>query len=312
MCPRRAPAEVTTFGQVTAGRTPPPLPSRRAILRTGALGGAIASLAAGGCSAARTATAGTGLTRTYDFNQGWLFGGGYVDGSAGPGTTTAVSPRSRCRTRSPRCPGATGIRPSWEEVWIYRKHFGLPERRGARVLVQFDGVMVERDAYCSTAPAGRPPGRLPAVVDRADRPPGPRRQRPGGDRGLPLAAGAAQGAPGGPATVDYLQPGGIYRDVTLRVVPEVFLSDVFARPADVLGPGRRVEVQATIDAAAVPRRPGPGHRRAAGRITRAGRRQRPGDAHPPRVPPWPGWTITGHQGRDPLVAATHRSCTRSG
>ena len=38
-----------------------------------------------------------------------------------------------------------------------------------------------------------------------------------------------------PAAVDYLQPGGIYRDVTLRVVPEVFLSDVFARPADVLG-----------------------------------------------------------------------------
>ena len=36
----------------------------------------------------------------------------------------------------------------------------------------------------------------------------------------------------GPAVIDFLQPGGIYRDVTLRVVPEVFLSDVFARPLE--------------------------------------------------------------------------------
>jgi beta-galactosidase len=64
-----------------------------------------------------------------------------------------------------------------------------------------------------------------------------------------------EGALRGPRAVDYLQPGGIYRDVTLRVVPEVFLSDVFARPADVLSPGRSVQVQATIDAAVVPARP---------------------------------------------------------
>ena len=63
------------------------------------------------------------------------------------------------------------------------------------------------------------------------------------------------GSPAGAAAVDYLQPGGIHRDVTLRVVPEVFLADVFARPADVLGAGRSVRVQATIDAAVVPAGP---------------------------------------------------------
>ncbi len=31
---------------------------------------------------------------------------------------------------------------SWEDVWIYRKHFDLPaECKGRRVFVQFDGVM---------------------------------------------------------------------------------------------------------------------------------------------------------------------------
>ena len=55
--------------------------------------------------------------------------------------------------------------------------------------------------------------------------------------------------------MDYLQPGGIYRDAALRVVPEVFLSDVFAKPADVLGAGRQRRVQCLVDAATVP--PGP-------------------------------------------------------
>ena len=48
---------------------------------------------------------------------------------------------------------------------------------------------------------------------------------------LPVPPG---GAPAGASAVDYLQPGGIYRDATLRVVPEVFLSDVFVRPVNVL------------------------------------------------------------------------------
>ena len=63
------------------------------------------------------------------------------------------------------------------------------------------------------------------------------------------------GSPKGAAAVDYLQPGGIYRDVTLRVVPEVFLSDVFVLPSGVLGPSPSVAVQATIDAAMVPSGP---------------------------------------------------------
>ncbi|HEX9354729.1 MAG TPA: hypothetical protein VF933_13060 [Streptosporangiaceae bacterium] len=38
------------------------------------------------------------------------------------------------------------------------------------------------------------------------------------------------GHAGGAASIDFLQPGGIYRDAALRVVPEVFLADVYARP----------------------------------------------------------------------------------
>ena len=53
----------------------------------------------------------------------------------------------------------------------------------------------------------------------------------------------------GPTSVDFFQPGGIYRDVRLRVLPQAFLSDVFALPADVLTSQRRVDVECTIDSA---------------------------------------------------------------
>ena len=65
--------------------------------------------------------------------------------------------------------------------------------------------------------------------------------------------------------MDYLQPGGIYRDVTLRIVPEVFIADVFAKPDDVLSGSPSVEVEVTIDAAVGAERPGADHGRAAGR-----------------------------------------------
>jgi beta-galactosidase len=71
-------------------------------------------------------------------------------------------------------------------------------------------------------------------------------------RWLPVPpAGARQGA----GSIDYLQPGGIYRDARLRVVPEVFVADVFAKPAGVLTPGRTVTAAARIDAATVPAGP---------------------------------------------------------
>ena len=63
------------------------------------------------------------------------------------------------------------------------------------------------------------------------------------------------GNPKGTRTVDYLEAGGITRSVTLHVVPQIFIRDVFAKPVDVLGPGRRVEVTCTIDAGAMPSKP---------------------------------------------------------
>ncbi len=58
------------------------------------------------------------------------------------------------------------------------------------------------------------------------------------------------GKPKGLSSVDYLQPSGIFRSVNLRVLPQVFISDVFAKPVNVLDSGRSVEVRCANDAGA--------------------------------------------------------------
>jgi beta-galactosidase len=73
------------------------------------------------------------------------------------------------------------------------------------------------------------------------------------DSGFNLNVPPDRPAPAVSTAVDFWQPGGIYRDVRLRVVPQVFLADVFAKPVNVLDAvARQVVVQVTVDAAVVP------------------------------------------------------------
>jgi beta-galactosidase len=187
------------------------------------------------------------------FNQGWLFGGRYLPGSADPGfDDSGFTQITLPHTVTPLSWGDWD-QASWEGIWIYRKHFALPQRQAgrSRVFADFDGVMADATVLLNgTTVATHRGGYLPfsaeltgsllpadnvlaVVVD---------------SRWLPVPPA---GHPGGAASIDFLQPGGIYRDAALRVVPKVFLADVFARPAQVLSTHRSVIVQATIDAAAI-------------------------------------------------------------
>jgi len=198
---------------------------------------------------------------SYDFNGTWLFGGVYAAGSADPGyDDTGFAQITLPHTATPLSWGGwehTG----WEKLWIYRKHFRLSVPDGSRVFADFGGVMVNAEVVLNGTTVGahqggylpwsaelthhlRDGGNVLAVVVDARQVPVPPL---GGVAGSGLALGA-----GGAAAIDFLQPGGMYRGVALRVVPAVFLSGVFAKPVSPLTPSRRVEVQATIDAAAVP------------------------------------------------------------
>lgn len=143
---------------------------------------------------------------------------------------------------------------SWQRVWIYRRSFDGPPGTGQRVFLRFEGVMTGAGLRLNGQPLEEHRGgflpferEITALVRARN--------------DLEVAVdGRWQnvppgGTPKGSRQIDYLMPAGIHRDVTLRVLPELFLDDVFARPVDLLGPERRLEIECAVDAARAGRAP---------------------------------------------------------
>ena len=227
-------------------------PRRRTLLRTGLVGGAglaLSLLTLNRCESPAGALAGGSAAARTPFNTGWLFGGEYVLGAHQVAHDDSLfTPVTLPHTVVPLSWG--GWEPAaWQKVWIYRRHFRVKPEPGARVFVDFDGVMVNAVVFLNDVVVGsHEGGYLPWSVELT-------RNLVAGDNLLAVVVDSRclpvpPMSPGhGPASIDYLQPGGIYRDATLRVVPQVHLADVFARPVDVLTDARRVDVHCTIDAA---------------------------------------------------------------
>jgi beta-galactosidase len=194
--------------------------------------------------------------RDVPLNQDWLFGGNL--------TTAALRPRfddsAFQRVTLPHCVAKLSWQKwdpaAWESVWIYRRHFSLPQAlQGGRVFLHFAGVMAGATPVVNGhALPKHLGGYLPFQYEIT-------RLLRTNENVLAVAVDSRwsntppEGSPRGPKSVDYLEPGGIQRPVSLRVVPRIFISDVFAKPVKVLDPERRLEVACSIDAAVFPSRP---------------------------------------------------------
>jgi len=130
---------------------------------------------------------------------------------------------------------------SYEFVSVYRRRFRLPSTaRGRRVFFDFEGVMTASTVWLNGARLGEYKGGftpfsfeltshvdfdrdnvLAVEVDSSERPDIP----PFGDE------------------VDYLTFGGIYREVSLRIVSPTFIENIFAQPKDVLSGHPTLAVQ---------------------------------------------------------------------
>lgn len=183
-------------------------------------------------------------------NHGWLFGGEYTAGSEAPGfddsgfqsvtTPHVVAPLS----------WKLFDNNTWNKIWIYRNHFDLPSGTSGsdRTFVDFDGVLTIATPYINGQELPtHEGGYLPFTHEITDHV-----KQTGNVLSVIVDARWSyvnpEGNPGGPSTVDYLEPGGINRDVALRTVPSSFISDVFAKPVNVLdSSSRQVEVESTID-----------------------------------------------------------------
>ncbi len=189
------------------------------------------------------------ITETYDFNQGWRFGGAYRPGSESP--DYQISRFSRINLPHTVVPLSWGNwKPAgWEQLWIYRKQFRLGAPLDGRVFLDFDGVMTNATVYLNGFEAGQHIGGfLPFTIELTDL------LRSGRNDLAVVVDGRLLDVPplgnlNGAAAVDFLTPAGIYRDARLRVVPETYVADVFAKPVDVLSSRPSLDLTITVNSA---------------------------------------------------------------
>ena len=235
----------------------PPGISRRKFLRAGALGVAAAASSAAlwpGLLAAQQTTGADGSW--WPLDQDWLFGGKFNPAALAPSFNDAAF----SRITLPHCVARLSWRKWDPAAWrIFGFTAGISASRASSR---------ESASSCTLKGSWSAPhpvinghalpqhlgGYLPSRYDITE-------WLTGGDNVLAVAVDSRwgnvppQGSPKGPAGVDYLEPGGIFRPVRLQIVPQVFINDLFAKPVDVLGTGRRIEVACSIDAATLPAKP---------------------------------------------------------
>jgi beta-galactosidase len=188
--------------------------------------------------------------RVMRLDRDWLFGGKMTQGA----TAADFADAGFKRVTLPHCVAPLSWwnwdPAAWEDVWIYRRHFGLPsEFDGLRVFAHFDRVMEgAKPVVNGHALDGREGGFLPLEREIT----GMVRE---GENVLAVEVDGRwlnappSGSPRGPKSVDYLMAAGSTGSVTLRAVPQMFIRDVFAKPVNVMDAGRRLEMKCTVDAA---------------------------------------------------------------
>src|SRR5437763_9650328 len=133
---------------------------------------------------------------------------------------------------------------SYEFVSAYRRHFKLPaEARGKHVFVDFEGVMTASTVWVNGHKLGEYKGgytpfsfELTPHLDWS------------GNNVLAVAVDSTErpDIPPFGYEINYLTFGGIYREVSLRIVPSTFIDNIFAKSKDVLSGHPNLDVDCLV------------------------------------------------------------------
>src|SRR4030095_11251239 len=133
----------------------------------------------------------------------------------------------------------------YQFVSLYRRHFQLPPgANGKRVFVDFGAVMTAATVHINGHRLGEyRGGYTPFSYELTPH------LKWRGDNVIAVEVDSSErkDIPPFGGEIDYLTFGGIYRDVALRVVPQTFIENVFARPRDVLSSNRRLDVRCFLE-----------------------------------------------------------------
>jgi beta-galactosidase len=186
--------------------------------------------------------------RVFSMNRNWLFGGKAVAGATAPDFNDRHFQRVTIPHTNVVLPWHSFDDKDYQFFSIYRRHFRLPrELQGRRVFVDFAGAMTATTVTINGKRLGEYRGgytpfsfELTPSVNWS------------GNNVLAVEVDSTERADIPPfgGNIDYLTFGGLYREVSLRIVPEIFIDNVFAKPVDVMSPDRKVDVQVGLNGAA--------------------------------------------------------------
>lgn len=174
-------------------------------------------------------------------NRSWRYSRTVTDGSHGRDFDDSAYERIVIPHTNLRLPWHSFDEKSYEFVSSYRRRFKLPPAaRGKHVFVDFEGVMTASTVWINGTRLGEyKGGYTPFSFDLT-----PHLDFEG-ENVLAVDVDSTERADIPPFgyEIDYLTFGGIYREVSLRIVPGTFIENVFARPTDVLSahPGLDVD-----------------------------------------------------------------------
>ena len=210
---------------------------RREFLKTTTALLAAASLSGSG---AFGAAADTGGRLILPINRGWRYKAEKVSGAEQPDFDDASFEAVVIPHTNVRLPWHNFDDRSYEFVSTYRRRFRLPAfAEGKRVFVDFEGAMTASTVFINGHALGEYKGGFtPFSFELTPH------LRKGGENVLvvQLDSTEREDMPPFGYEIDYMTFGGIYREVSLRIVPEIFLDNIFARPKDVLSSAPSLDV----------------------------------------------------------------------
>lgn len=183
--------------------------------------------------------------RAFPINRGWLYADNAVPGSADPGFDDSDFERVSVPHANRTFPWHSFDDRDYQFTSIYRRHFVPPEGlKDRRIFVDFEGVMAAATVTLNGETLGEHRGGYtPFSIELSGA------VRWGQDNVLAVEVDSTEreDIPPFGGDIDYLTFGGIYRPVALRIVPDTFIEDVFAKPVDVLMERPRVDVRCALD-----------------------------------------------------------------
>lgn len=184
----------------------------------------------------------------YPMNQGWRYAPHFQEAALAPSFDDSAFAQVVIPHTNVPLPWHGFDDKTYEFISLYRRPVHIPsEAAGRRVFVDFEGVMTAATVYCNGVKLGAYRGgytpfsfELTSVM------------KPGEANHLAVVVDSTERADIPPFgnEIDYLTFGGIYREVSLRMVPQTFLQNIYARPQNVLSPDRTLNVECFLDRAA--------------------------------------------------------------